>query len=58
MSTRSPRDNGLKIAGFDSLEIRREVRMRMQLNTASLLPGGEEPPKPAKRANARTRPCR
>jgi hypothetical protein len=35
-----PRDSGLRIAGFDTLEIRREVRMRMQLNTASLLPGG------------------
>ncbi len=41
------KDTGLKIAGFDSLEIRREVRMRMQLDTASLLPGGEkEKPNP------------
>src|SRR6476646_12222542 len=40
-----PKDNGLKIAGFDSLEIRREVRMRMQFNTASLLPGGDRAPK-------------
>ncbi|MCI0333303.1 MAG: hypothetical protein L0228_08785 [Planctomycetes bacterium] len=37
-----PRDRGLRIAGIDSLEIRRDVRMRMQLETASLLPGGEE----------------
>jgi hypothetical protein len=41
-----PKDNGLKIAGFDSLEIRRDVRMRMQFNTASLLPGGDKEPKP------------
>jgi lipopolysaccharide export system protein LptA len=42
-----PKDNGMKIAGFDSLEIRRDVRMRMQLDTASLLPGGEKKePKP------------
>ena len=47
-----PKDSGLKIAGFDSLEIRREVRMRMQLNTASLLPGGE------KEARSPTRRCR
>src|SRR4029079_1692404 len=40
------KDSGLKIAGFDSLEIRREVRMRTQLDTASLLPGGEMKPKP------------
>ncbi len=39
-----PADNGLKIAGFDSLEIRRDVRMRMQLNTDSLLPGGKKEP--------------
>ena len=39
-----PRETGLKIAGFDSLEIRREVRMRMQLNTASLVPGTEQEP--------------
>ncbi len=37
-----PKDRGLKIAGIDSLEIRRDVRMRMQLETASLLPVGEE----------------
>ncbi len=34
-------DPGLKIAGFDSLEIRRNVKMRLQLDTASLLPGGK-----------------
>src|SRR4051812_46925089 len=41
-----PKDNGLKIAGFDSLEIRREFQMRMQFNTTSLLPGGDKEPKP------------
>src|SRR5262249_49814426 len=41
----TPKDaNGLKIAGFDTLEIRREVRMRMQLNAESLLPGGKKEP--------------
>jgi hypothetical protein len=35
-------DAALKIAGFDTLEIRRDVRMRMQLDTASLLPGGKK----------------
>lgn len=43
----TPKDaNGLKIAGFDTLEIRREVRMRMQLNAESLLPGGKKEPSP------------
>lgn len=37
-----PRESGLKIAGFDTLEIRRDVRMRMQLNTASLLGGDKQ----------------
>jgi hypothetical protein len=37
-----PKDQGLKIAGFDSLEIRRDVRMRMEVNTDSLLPGGKK----------------
>src|SRR4051794_15856529 len=41
------KDSGMKVAGFDSLEIRREVRMRMQLDTASLMPGGEKKPKPS-----------
>ncbi len=45
-----PRDQGLKIAGFDSLEIRRDVRMRMQLNTSSLLPGGDTPAGPSSHA--------
>jgi hypothetical protein len=40
------KDNGLKIAGFDSLEIRREVRMRMQFNSASLVPGGDKQKEP------------
>ena len=34
-------DSGLKIAGIDSLEIRRDVRMRLQLETESLLPGDD-----------------
>ena len=37
-----PNDPGLKIAGIDSLEIRRDVRMRLDLDTSSLLPGGKE----------------
>jgi hypothetical protein len=36
-----PKDRGLRIAGIDSLEIRRDVRMRLQLETNSLLPGDE-----------------
>jgi hypothetical protein len=54
-----PKDNGLKIAGFDSLEIRREFQMRMQLNTASLLPGGDKAPKPnpAVQVNDATKPA-
>ena len=39
-----PHDTGLKIAGIDSLEIRRDVRMRLQLETDSLLPGEETTP--------------
>jgi hypothetical protein len=39
-----PNDPGLKIAGIDALEIRREVRMRLQLETDSLLPGDEKKP--------------
>ncbi len=41
----SPKDNSLKIAGFDSLEIRREVRMRMQLDASSMLTGNDKPAK-------------
>jgi lipopolysaccharide export system protein LptA len=55
----TPRDaNGLKIAGFDTLEIRREVRMRMQLNAESLVPGGEKQPKadPSAQANNPAKP--
>jgi len=36
-----PKEQGLKIAGLDSLEIRRDVRMRLHLETDSLLPGGD-----------------
>ena len=32
-----PNDPGLKIAGIDSLEIRRDVRMRVQLDTIELV---------------------
>ena len=35
-------DAGLKIAGFDSLEIRRDVKIRLQLDSASLLAGGKK----------------
>ncbi len=37
-----PHDMGLKFAGLDSLEIDREVRMRLQLETESLLPGNDQ----------------
>ena len=43
MSTFSRETAGLKIAGFDSLEIRRDVRMRMQVDTDSLLPVAIKP---------------
>ncbi len=35
-------DSGLKIAGIDSLEIRREVRMRLEFDTSRLLRGGKD----------------
>ena len=41
----SSKDNNFKISGFDSLEIRREVRMRMQLEASSLLGGNDREPK-------------
>jgi hypothetical protein len=34
-----PKSNGLKLAGIDSLEIRRDLKMRLYLETDSLLPG-------------------
>jgi hypothetical protein len=37
-----PKERRLKISGIDTLEIRRDVHMRMQLETASLLPGGDK----------------
>jgi hypothetical protein len=37
-----PQDAGLKIAGIDSLEIRREVRLLLQLESDSLLPGDKK----------------
>ncbi len=39
-----PSSSGLKIAGIDSLEIRREFRMRLYLDTKSLLPGADAEP--------------
>jgi hypothetical protein len=35
-------DPGLKIAGVDSLEIRRDVKLRLELDTSRLLPGGKD----------------
>ena len=37
-----PNEPGLKMACIDSLEIRRDVKMRLTLDTSSLLPGGKE----------------
>lgn len=37
-----PADPGLKIAGVDSLEIRRDVKMQLELDTSRLLPGGKD----------------
>jgi hypothetical protein len=36
-----PKSSGLKIAGIDSLEIRRDLKLRLFLETESLLPGGD-----------------
>jgi hypothetical protein len=53
-----PRESGLKLAGIDSMEIRRDLKLRLFLETDSLLPGAagdagshaepgkEEPAKP------------
>jgi hypothetical protein len=38
-----PKESGLKLPTADSLEIRRDVRLRLQLETDNLLPGAEEP---------------
>ncbi|HEX2474380.1 MAG TPA: hypothetical protein VHK01_06535, partial [Lacipirellulaceae bacterium] len=38
-----PKESRLRIPGFDSLEIRRDVRLRVQLETDSLLPVAEKP---------------
>jgi len=46
-----PDDPGLKIAGIESLEIRRDVKMRMELDTGSLLAAKKEPPAIAGEAN-------
>jgi hypothetical protein len=37
-----PTDAGLKIAGFDSLEIRRDVKMRLQMDSGALMPGAKK----------------
>ncbi len=37
-----PTDAGLKIAGFDSLEIRRDVKMRLQMDSGGLAFGGKK----------------
>ena len=52
-----PNDPGLKIAGIDSLEIRRDVRMRMQLDTSSLLPAAKKR-MPRRPATSRVSPTR
>jgi hypothetical protein len=38
-----PKESGLKLPGMDSLEIRRDVRLRLLLDTSNLLPGADEP---------------
>jgi hypothetical protein len=38
-----PQNQGLKLPGLEWMEIRRDVRVRLQLDTASLLPGKPEP---------------
>jgi hypothetical protein len=37
-----PTDAGLKIAGFDSLEIRRDVKMRLQMDSGALMFGAKK----------------
>jgi lipopolysaccharide export system protein LptA len=37
-----PSDAGLKIAGFDSLEIRRDVKMRLQMDSGALMLGAKK----------------
>ena len=46
-----PSDPGLKIAGIDSLEIRRDVKMRLQMDASSLLPNGKRKPANAQGAH-------
>jgi hypothetical protein len=45
-----PRDAGFKIAGIESLEVRRKVRLRLQLETGGLLPGNRKPSESSSRA--------
>jgi hypothetical protein len=47
-----PHSTGFKFAGIDSLDINREVRMRLQLETESLLPGEDETGSHAQRGNS------
>jgi lipopolysaccharide export system protein LptA len=51
-----PRDQGFKMSSFESLEIRRDVRMRMQLETSSLLPGKANAGSQADKGNATSEP--
>jgi hypothetical protein len=44
------RSGGMKVAGVETLEIRREVKLRAFLGTSSLLPGGAPEPKNEDRA--------
>src|SRR5262249_48756429 len=37
-----PGDPGLKIAGLDTLEIRQNVKMRLQMDTGALMPGDKK----------------
>ena len=37
-----PSDAGLKIAGFDSLEIRHDVKMQLQMDSGALISGGKD----------------
>jgi hypothetical protein len=38
-----PKEAGLRLPAIDSLEVRRDVRLRLQLDTGSLLPNADEP---------------
>ncbi|HEY3391229.1 MAG TPA: hypothetical protein VGK58_00870 [Lacipirellulaceae bacterium] len=52
-----PKEFGLKLPTADSLEIRRDVRLRLQLDTGSLLPSENEPsPSPARQGSPQASP--